>query len=36
MLLCCNSGSFATQNLRFYDVKQPLLHRKIVAIANLW
>ena len=30
----CESGSFATQNLRFYRAKQPFLERKTIGFAK--
>ena len=29
----CESGSFTTQNLRFYRAKEPLLERKTIGFA---
>jgi len=30
----CESASFATQNLRFYRAKEPLLERKTIGFAK--
>ncbi len=36
MLLLCESGCFAMQNLRFYRAKPTLLERKTIGFVMCW